>query len=307
VTTSRNMLDVISGVLADALVGAGFPQGVRGRQLYSVADFSGAHASAGYDTYAFLVFDIDRNSWWLRAQRAFRSEVLKSRRRMSFKNLKDRARRRALKLFLMAAEEIDGALIVFAIKKDHGSMFMTSPVERDDDVLNAWKPTVRERLMRILHLGALVVAGVSKPGQDLMWITDQDEIASNDTQLTQMTSVFARIWGNMTDHSLGHLRCGTTRSDDGDLALEDLCSIADLAAGATCELLSVMARQRLFAVKGIVTPLRPSAFSQKTMAISNWLAERARPLKRIIIVLDADGSNGAARVTHLRLEPLPSL
>ncbi|MBY0566017.1 MAG: hypothetical protein K2P70_01800 [Hyphomonadaceae bacterium] len=301
------MLDVLSGVVSDALLGVGFPQGLRGRQLYSVADFSGAHSNVGYDTYAFLVFDLDRNEWWLTAQRAFRSEALKSRRRMSFKNLGDRARRRALKPFLMAAEEIEGALIVFAIKKDHGSMFITSPSAREDDALKMWKPTVREHLMRVLHLGALVIARVSAPGQDLMWITDQDEIASNDAQLTEMTTLFANIWGNITDHSLGHLRCGTTRSDDGSLVLEDLCAIPDLAAGASCELLSVMAREQLFPVKGLVTPLRPSGFSPKTIVISNWLADRTRPLKRIIVVLDADGTNDAGRVTHLRLEPIPSL
>lgn len=103
---SRNMMSVVSGVLAAALRGRGFPNEARGRTLFSVADFSGAHASAIYDTHAFVLFDIDCNSWWLAAQCAFRTEVLRGRRRMSFKNLNDSARRRALKLFLMAADEM---------------------------------------------------------------------------------------------------------------------------------------------------------------------------------------------------------
>lgn len=185
-------------------------------------------------------------------------------------------------------------------------MFQASIEQSEEDKLAAWKPSVREHLLRVLHLGALAVAQVSKPGQDLTFITDQDEIASNDAQLTAMTSVFSTVWSNLTEHSLGHLRCGTTRSDDGSLALEDMCAIADLAAGAACELLSVMARQQLFPVRGLITPLKPAMFSAKTMAISSWLSDRTRPLKKIIIILDGEGTAGAGRATHMNLEP-PSI
>ena len=67
----------------------------------------------------------------------------------------------------------------------------------------------------------------------------------------------------MTTHNLGRVKLGSTRSDDGSLALEDLAAIPDLAAGAACEVLSLMTRQGLFPVTGIYNRL-PLGLSRKT-------------------------------------------
>jgi len=44
------------------------------------------------------------------------------------------------------------------------------------------------------------------------------------------------ILSNYVKHDLGQLRCGTTNCDNGSLQIEDLATIADLAAGATSEM-----------------------------------------------------------------------
>jgi hypothetical protein len=107
--------------------------------------------------------------------------------------------------------------------------------------LKRWKPNVQERLLRVLHLSAFLLSGLSVPGQDVLWIIDEDDIAANVTKLTDLTELFARALSSYSSHTLGHIRCGTTATaDDGGLALEDLTAIADLTTGALGELCNVL-------------------------------------------------------------------
>jgi|tagenome__1003787_1003787.scaffolds.fasta_scaffold20834923_2 hypothetical protein len=91
-----------------------FPNTKREQQLIVAADFSGQHTGELYETYAFLVFDKERNQDWVAEQSALREKFLGPR-RMSFKRLGDAIRRRALKPFLEAAERIEGVVVAIAI------------------------------------------------------------------------------------------------------------------------------------------------------------------------------------------------
>ena len=302
----RHLLAVIAGQLRRDFGGPSFPCGPRGQTLLCVSDFSGAHRGALYNTYAFLGLDLDRNGWWLQGQREFRDHAFKGKRRLSFKALNDRARRQVLPLFLAGANEIEGALWVVAIRKDFGSMFEpTERSEESNELLAAWKPAVHEHLLRVTHLGALFGTHCAKPGQDVFWIADQDEIASNERQLHALTTLTMNVWSNILEFKLRHLRVGTTATDDGSLAIEDLAAIADLAAGGACELVSAMERQNTFPVRGIVNRL-PIGLTAKTQHLLQWLSMRSHPLRRSLIVIDEpDGKR--PRLTKLAFEPLPDL
>lgn len=50
---------------------------------------------------------------------------------------------------------------------------------------------VFNRLLRILHFNCFILAGIVSPAQNVVWISDQDEIASNENQLRALTSMFA--------------------------------------------------------------------------------------------------------------------
>lgn len=224
---------------------------------------------------------------------------------MSFKGLNDAVKRRSLPLFLDAAELIQGALVVFAIRKDVGSLFQREETDtRREERLAQWKPSVHEHLLRVLHLGAVAMACTSNEGQDVLWTTDSDAVASNTTQLTALTELFGTTCSHLLPHHMGHLRCGTTQSDDGTLALEDLNAVSDLAAGATCELLSAMDRQQLFPRKGVISPL-PNGLSAKSKRLSWWLAQTGQPLKKAIIVVDLGGpESDGPRATRLQFQPI---
>jgi len=284
-TLSQVMLDLL-----EKRFGGVFPNGARGEQLLMVSDFSGTHAGSAFTSYAFLSLDIDQNAIWLAVQREFRRSVLR-RRRMAYKSLNDRARRLALPRFLQLADQLNGALTIVVIPRGFGPLL--DDVGQDaEEALHLWKPNVHEHLLRVTHLGGMFAASMSREGQDVMIITDQDEVASNASQLTQLTELFSRVLGNSLTHNLGHIRVGTTQSDDGTLALEDLAAVADLAAGAICEILSAMEKCGYRPGKGIIS-LMPQVASPKAQLIGHWLASNQASLQRAIVLLEKpDGAGG---------------
>ncbi len=282
-----------------------FPHLPRGRTLFTVGDFSGQHAKQHFDTYSFLIFDLDRNSEWLRLQQNFRDNVFTSNRRMSFKQMNDAHRRRVLVPFMQMASRIEGYLILFAISKKGGSMFHFSDTsDEKDKLLSVWKPVIQERLLRIVHLSAFILSGLSVPQQYLLWIIDQDEIAANISQLTSLTNVFARVFSNCANHDLRHLRCGTTQYDDGSLVLEDLAAIPDLTAGAFSEICTGFIDQSRFPGSEVVVPI-PTGLTWKSHLIGSWIACQERPLRQLSCVIELEPSSTRLRATILKWHAIP--
>jgi hypothetical protein len=197
--------------------------------------------------------------------------------------------------------------VLFAISRGPDSFFKredTSDEERA--LLSLWKPAVQERLLRIIHLSAFILSGLSAPSQDLLWIIDEDEIAANVAQLTQLTEVFARVFSHYGDHGLRHVRCGTTKSDDGSLALEDLTAITDLTAGALSEICTGFINQSCFPVRGLITP-HPAGLTWKTRLMSTWMACRKTPLRLYTCIIELRPSSPRIRVSCLNWHAFPGL
>lgn len=271
-----------------------FPHVPRGQTLLMAADFGGENKGQAFQTFAFLFFDVESNQAWLRAQPAFRAQHKLGKRRMGFKSLNDGFRRKALVPFLKQAELIEGILVVFAVSSGKSSLFEIS--NEGADLLNFWKPHVQEKLMRVLHLSALFCSALSVPNQDLMWFIDEDAIAANDKLLLELTNIFARVSSNYLPHELRNLSCGSSKSDNGDLQIEDIISISDLAAGALAEIATRMNAEQLFPRKGIITPLT-SSLTWKSRLIGSWLAAPGIKLKRNLFFLEILGKG--SRLSHL--------
>lgn len=295
---SCNLLGALQGVLAGALADPRYSPSNRSETHLSIGDFGGSHTGAQFNTYAFLHLDLERNARWRLLQQSLRSSGQLDRRRMAFKSLNDKLRQRVLPHFLRAADEIEGSLIVFAIARGFGPLSAVT-----GSALSCWKPNVHEHLTRILYLSALCVRETISHGQNLYWILDQDEIASNERQLTELTKLFGTVYSNLAVHDLGHIRVGTTQSDDGTLFLEDSAAIADLAAGAACEFITALVKFSSLPVRGVVNRL-PRILAPKTQRLAFWLAAPSLSLRKIIIVLDDPKRSGGARATQLNLMPI---
>lgn len=295
------LAQMFNGAFAGDLVLAG----PRGKSLSMLLDIGGSHAGQRFETYSFLVLDLDRNAAWLAAQRDFRTRMARSGRRMAFKSLNDKVRKVALRPFLTMGDQIHGWLITFAISKNDLSFFQPGPrppeiVER----LAGWKRPVQERLLRVLHLSAFLVSGLSVPGQDLLWIVDQDEVASNVGQLTQLTGLLGTVASHSLAHDLRHIRCATAMSDDGTLSIEDLLAYCDLAAGAVCEITTAMDGGHRHLQEHIVAPL-PPGISWKACTIVSWLAAGSGNLRRLTCVIELGHNAPAMRAQLLRWHAFP--
>ncbi|MGY3506743.1 hypothetical protein [Bradyrhizobium sp. USDA 4471] len=279
---------------------SGFPFLARGRTLLLVADFGGHHQKQHFDTYTFLLLDLAKNRSWLSWQRHFRHAILANGRRMSFKALNDGMRRRALVPFMRAAAGIEGCLVQFAVSRAGGSLFTgASEDEFGAELLKRWKPHVQERLLRVLHLSAFLLSGLSAPDQDLIWIIDEDDIAANVAMLTDLTALFARVFSSYSSHALRHIRCGTTATaDDGSLALEDFAAIADLTTGALGELCTGFVNDDAFPRKGLITPV-PSNLRWKTKLIASWMATPMFPIRRHTTIVELRPGSTKTRISTL--------
>jgi len=249
-----------------------------------LCDIGGSQKAQPFETYSFLVLDLDRNLHWLHGQSEFRKRVFVQRRRMAFKAMNDGARRRSLQPFLRLSEVLNGVLVTFAVHKVERPVVGTGGAA-DEELVPLWKQAVIDRLTWMIYLGAFLVSGLSVAGQDVMFIIDEDEVAANVPQLTKLTELFGRAVAYQQGPMMGHLRCGTTKSDDGSLALEDLAALPDLAAGAAAEFVGAFATVGAGPLSPLIQRL-PSSVSWKTRTIMPWIVSSGETLERFVCLID---------------------
>jgi len=236
------------------------------------------------------------------ARSRIREQFLSSGRRMAYKALNDKQRRKALLPFLRAADLFPGNLFVFVISKKLRTLF-------DDPgsqclfpelivAVRNWKRKSFHRLLLVATLGSVLVSGLSAPNQDLLWVVDQDEIAANPTKHDHAGHVIHHCISTYAPSNTGQLTFLTREANISDQMTEDVVAIADLAAGCIVD---------AFGISNEKTPtglwIRPAAtMPLKGEVILNWLAQADAPLHRVVIVLDrySDGS-----VAVGAFQPLP--
>jgi hypothetical protein len=155
-------------------------------EVVLACDFAGAHAEARYEAFAFLLGATHQAGAWMMQREQVRERLLKGRGDMSYKGLNDMRRQRALAPFLMTANLFPGNLVVVMVSKNLKRLF-DNP---GDQVLfpelimavRNWNAKSFHRLLLVASLGALLTSGFAGSAQNLLWVTDQDEIAPNPTK-----------------------------------------------------------------------------------------------------------------------------
>jgi hypothetical protein len=273
-------------------------------QILTGSDYGGQHPSSQYESLAFAIADAMKLRPWDEARVRCRKAHLPDGRRMSFKSLNDKLRVAALPDFLSAADLVPGLLLVVLFDKQIGSIFDADEeqpkVPDEFRKLFKWPARTQERMLRICHVMALVLAGLSREMQNVLWITDEDEIAANVERHTLFTKAFGNIASHYLEHRLGHLRVATTASDTGKRDLEDFVAIADLAAGAICHCLNAYGATGLSSVAGLVVPPPPGA-PPKVDKLLDWFSNDATPLRRLVLSIDVVPSPRKLMVRHLDL------
>ncbi|MDE3117746.1 MAG: hypothetical protein KGL03_01910 [Nitrospirota bacterium] len=251
-----------------------------------------------------MITDIIDAAAWQPEREGVRRKLLPDGRRMAFKNLNDRVRRQAMDHFLEVANRLPGLLATFAISKSLGSLFVKegrlNPSLLEFEVLRNLPSSVAEKLLCIVHLLSLLVAGFSAPDQDLLWATDEDSIAANPTRLRHLVDVLACVSSQLLPHGLRHLRVATARQDKGDMSLEDLLAIPDMVSGALSEALASMLGVRGVPPRGFFLP-PPTSISMKARRVMDWYSDNTQVLRRLIVLVDEAPGTRGLRATRLQL------
>jgi hypothetical protein len=96
---------------------------------------------------------------------------------------------------------------------------------------------VAEKLFRVVHCIALLIALLGHPGQKIFWMTDHDPIGETPQRHTKLLDILSKVLPLYTTKSFSFLggACPfTPRAFD----LLDLLSVSDIAAGAIAQCLS---------------------------------------------------------------------
>ncbi len=269
-----------------------------GKEFLLACDYGGSHQGSPYEAFAFLAASIDEMGEWDDLRKQVRHQYLRDARRISFKMLRDKRRARSLVPFLLAADRCPGILVTVVVDKQIPSLFgefnepdcfpglLLTPTE-------GWKKRPFDRLCLVASLGATCLAGLCGTHQDILWVTDRDEIAPNPDKHDHAGWI---IWYHVctyVEQLEGRLVFLTTQGDCADRRLEDAVAIPDLAAGALAQALShARAAGRVPGSK--IACVLPSGLSDKVATILAWLGGQSAPLRRFCILLEhADGGHVA--------------
>lgn len=263
------------------------------------SDYGGQNAGAKYETYSFLIADFPRLAIWNELRLDVRKRYLGDGRRMCFKKLQDKHRKSALLPFLRSADTIRGVCFTFSVEKSIESLFKEedqSPGKTTDVHLrHEWRPRVLEKMIRIAHFSAFIVAGMTKANQELLWVSDDDVFSPTDSRFSEFCEISTNITNHYIRHKLARSRIGTiNRNEDGSLFIEDFAAIPDLISG-----MMVHAHPE---IKKRISPGLSSFAIDKT-AIQNrkarnifeWYASSNQELRKVLIRFENAG-NG--RIQH---------
>lgn len=255
------------------------------RELLVACDFAGSHAEARYEAFGFLVAAISHSGAWMEERLRVRERLLNDRREISYKGLNDRKRQRALAPFLMAANLLPANLIVVMVSKKIGRLF-DNPGDRVlfPELIVAvrnWNVKSFQRLLLVATLGAVFTSGFAASTQDLLWVTDQDEIAPNPTKHDHAGHVLHHCLSTYAPTLRGMLTFATTEANISNFLTADAAAIPDLAAGCLVDAFG----------ECNTTPnglwVSPTAtLSHKARVILDWFAQGGHALRRVVICLD---------------------
>lgn len=258
------------------------------------SDYSGQHKEASHEAYSFLVTTDGALNEWLPSLSEFRERCLPDGRRLSFKKLNEPVRWRALPAFLETVGKLKGNLITILIDRRVGSFISGGPdaaFEAFPDCFPEHTPrgTV-EKMLRLASFVALILAGLRREDQMSNWISDHDEALDSHDKREQFARLATYLtfgltgWRQPADHIFG-----TTESPMVPYWSEDVTAVADLAAGAYCQMSAYLP-----AFLGTETWQERislgSVENQRARAIGDWLATSRNPLKHVLMRLEQDSS-----------------
>ena len=248
-----------------------FPDLRSAETILAISDYSNDDAKDTYQGITFLIVDWLASGYSNILRSNFRSEVLDLKREFQFKKLnKDTERLRLLSDYLDTFNSLKGIVFTFLVHKNIRYLFAKSPHQVLKKAgLGNWKPHIAEKVLRILHFQALLVYGLSRPGQKYLWMTDRDAITNNIELLGELLQRVFNIYAGHGFSPFGYAE------PLGDLSnpYRDYLSVPDLVGGAMLELIRNQHGDYDPDLEG------QTLVQEKSAKILKWIATRNSSLK----------------------------
>ncbi len=276
-----------------------------GRTIYITSDFSGHHRDSEYEVFSFLVVDLDNSTEWEQYRRIVRNQFLPDARIMSFKNLNDKYRLRALVPFLQSSNVINGLCLNIAVRKNKSVRYIDKRrlllLKEKSPFTSNWPYKELDKLFKIAHVVSILIAGFSKPKQNIYWISDQDSLFANPGRAQDVSKLLSALTDIYVKHDLGQLGIGTTSVDEGDRLEEDFAAIPDLAAGGLSECLNALCQMCGGKIAGGLAYPIPQNITQKTALLISWIMDNTHQLKKVVLLFESGGDDRFG-ITRLQFE-----
>lgn len=275
---------------------------LKGQEVVIATDTSGLHRQSRFEVLGIVIFDFESSTEWEILRQFVRREFLRDSRRMAFKKLDEAVRKRALSPFLQAADQMHGLCLCVAVNKQidmlGGGRLMFEQLKKASILKASWTFESFERMARMTQFVSLLIAGLCSEGQNICWISDEDEMFESPQKSEDTLRLLTAFQRMNIKWPLGKLHAGTTKLDEGDRFEEDFAAIADLAAGAFGELVMKLKPNSDGCIIDTNLDDLLSDVSGKTDVLLSWLRDHRQALKRISLIFDrrADGKFRVGRL-----------
>ncbi|MCK4818665.1 hypothetical protein KA005_23035 [bacterium] len=285
--TGMSIINAFGRSIKNASYRNGFPNLHNATNIIVTSDYGGKHNSAEYKSLSFMFSDFDRLYDWNNKRTYIRNTLLKNR-TMSYKDLSDAIRRKALLPFLRAANTIPGIILTLLIDKSIKSLFLPNDFIDFEatgyDKYSHWKKEPFEKLLRAIYLVNILLIYFSFENQNILWITDEDELAANETRINEAVEIFSDLSNQLINHKMGNFGLGTTKFDSESKDFEDLVSVPDLVAGTLTSVLTKYKKSGILPYSKLLLP-PPKDITLKDREIMAWYSDNTQKLKRYTFVI----------------------
>ena len=291
--TGISIINAFGRGIENASYRNGFPSLHKSVNLIVTSDYGGKHNSAEYKSLSFLFADFDRLNEWNNQRTFIRNSSLKNR-TMSYKNLNDSIRRKALLPFLRGANSIPGVILTLLIDKKIKSLFLPNDyIDFESTGYKEychWKKEPFEKLLRAIYLVNILLIYFSFEKQNILWVTDEDELVANETRINEAVKIFSDLSNQLLKHKMGNFGLGTTKFDTEPKDFEDLVSVPDLVAGTLTSIMSKYKKSGILPYSKLLVP-PPKDITMKDREIMSWYADNTKLLKRYTFVISENKYN----------------
>lgn len=206
-------------------------------------------------------------------------------RRFEYKKFSDRIKLRLLPQFLKMMDQVPAVSLTIAIERKIKSLISGPNIERTaypaiENVPDSIADSLVEKVFRSAAFASVLVNGLAKSGQDLVWISDDDDMFADHRVREGVRPIIEEVFNLTTSAQMGTLDLALASTFERHAAINDLLSVSDLCCGYFST--------HHDKARGLISPIP----KRRDAILSAWLARHGRPLRKLVFAYEQNVEGG---------------